>query len=248
MLLGSLPLIVVLWPLLATLLNTSGGQLLAVLHDDEVLRSLGVTFYAATLATLIALVTGVPLAYLLARYDFRGRAWLAAIVDLPVVIPHTAAGIALLGVVGRRAPLGRAAAAFGVAFTGSVPGITAAMLFVSLPFLINGARETFALIDPELEMVALVEGASRWQAFRYVTLPLAWRGILAGALMMWARALSEFGAVVILAYHPKIVPVLVYERFAGFGLDAARPIAVLLILAALTVFVVLRTVLRRSQG
>jgi molybdate/tungstate transport system permease protein len=102
------------------------------------------------------------------------------------------------------------------------------------------SREAFALIDDELERVALIDGASAWQAFRHVTLPLAWRGVLGGALMMWARGISEFGAVVILAYHPKIVPVLIYERFNGFGLDAAQPIAALLIIIAIGVFIFLR--------
>jgi molybdate/tungstate transport system permease protein len=109
--------------------------------------------------------------------------------------------------------------------------------------LVNAAREAFAMIDPELEGVALTMGASRWQAFLYVTLPLAWRGIIAGAVMMWGRGISEFGAVVILAYNPKIIPVLVYERFAGFGLYAALPLTVVLILSSLVVFVALQVLL-----
>jgi molybdate/tungstate transport system permease protein len=95
---------------------------------------------------------------------------------------------------------------------------------------------------------ALVDGASPWQAFWYVMLPQAWPGVLACALMMWARGVSEFGAVVILAYHPKVVPVLVYERFEGFGLAAAQPLALLLILSALLVFVLLNTVGRRQDS
>jgi molybdate/tungstate transport system permease protein len=94
-----------------------------------------------------------------------------------------------------------------------------------------------------MERVALIDGASAWQAFWLVTLPQAWRGVAGGALMMWARGISEFGAVVILAYHPKIVPVLVYERFEGFGLKTALPVAVLLILAAVIVFGLLRWLL-----
>jgi molybdate/tungstate transport system permease protein len=117
------------------------------------------------------------------------------------------------------------------------------MLFVSLPFLVNAAREAFSGVDLELERMAEVEGASRWQVFVYVTLPLAWRGILGGAVMMWGRGISEFGAVVILAYYPKIVPVLVYERFIGFGLDAAQPVALLLIVASLIVFLLLQILL-----
>jgi len=96
--------------------------------------------------------------------------------------------------------------------------------------------------------VALTDGASQWQAFLNVTLPLAWRGVLGGAVMMWARGISEFGAVVILAYHPKVATVLVYERFAGYGLDAAQPIALILILIALVVFISLRLVLLPKQG
>ncbi len=120
------------------------------------------------------------------------------------------------------------------------------MAFVGLPFLVNAAREAFALVDPEYELAALADGASPWQAFWHVTLPQAWRGVLTGALMMWARGVSEFGAVVILAYHPKVVPVLVYERFEGFGLAAAQPVAVVLIVSALLVFVLLNLVGRRQ--
>lgn len=118
------------------------------------------------------------------------------------------------------------------------------MAFVSLPFLVTTAREAFALVDEEHKLAALVDGASHWQAFWHVALPQARQGVLAGALLMWARGVSEFGAVVILAYHPKIVPVLVYERFEGFGLSAAQPVAVLLIVSALIVFVLLNYALR----
>jgi molybdate/tungstate transport system permease protein len=240
---GSLLVLFVVLPLVSTLLATSPAALWAALVDAEVVASLWLTVYAAALATIIAMLTGVPLAYLLARYQFPGKRAVESIVDLPVVIPHTAAGVALLMVFGRQALLGRLGAAVGIEFVETVAGIVVAMLFVSLPLLVNNAREAFALVDPELELIALTMGANRWQAFFYITLPLAWRGILAGALMMWARGMSEFGAVVILAYHPKIIPVLVYERFAGLGLAAAQPVAVILILAALALFLLLRSLL-----
>jgi len=244
---GSLLVLFVVLPLLSTILATSPVLFLETLLDQEVLASLWLTFYAAALAAALAALTGVPLAYLLARYEFPGQRLVEGIIDLPVVIPHTAAGVALLMVFGRQAPLGRLGAVVGLQFTENVAGIVVAMLFVSLPFLVNTARETFALIDPELESMALTMGATRWQAFRHVTLPLAWRGVLAGALMTWARGVSEFGAVVILAYHPRIIPVLVYERFAGFGLSAARPVAVILILVALGTFTILRLFLGRQR-
>ncbi len=240
---GSLLLLFVLLPLINTLIRTPVDALWAALTDSDVLGSLGLTFYAGAWATVLALVTGVPLAYLLARHNFRGKHWIEGVINLPIVVPHTAAGIALLTVFGRQGPAGQALSTVGLHFTDDVPGIVVAMLFVSLPYLVNAAREAFVTVDPELEGVAQTMGATRWQAFLYVTLPLAWRGIMAGAVVMWGRGISEFGAVVMLAYYPKIIPVLVYERFAGFGLAAAQPVAVILILASLVVFVLLQLLL-----
>jgi molybdate/tungstate transport system permease protein len=236
---GSLVVFVVL-PLVSTLLASSAGRLVQALGDPQVLRSIGLTFQASALATGLAFLTGVPLAYLLARYRFRGKRLVEAVVDLPVVVPHTAAGIALLMVFGSQGVLGKWLGLLGVFFTDRLAGIVVAMLFVSLPYLVNMSREAFAMVDRELENIALVEGASPFQAFIFVSLPLAWRGVLGGAMMMWARGISEFGAVVILAYNPKIVPVLIYELFQGFGLSAALPVAALLILVVLLVFGLLR--------
>jgi molybdate/tungstate transport system permease protein len=241
--LGGLLLLFIVLPLVATLLGTTPEQFWLALTDAETLRSFALTFAAAAVATTLALLTGVPLAYLLARRQFRGKRLVEALVNLPIIIPHTAAGIALLLVFGRRGLLGQWFTPLGIAFTDNFLGIVVGMLFVSLPFLVNMSRESFALVDEELERVALIDGASAWQAFWRVTLPLAVRGVLGGAVMMWARGISEFGAVVILAYNPKIVPVLVYERFNGFGLGAAQPVAALLIVVSIAVFVLLRVAL-----
>jgi molybdate/tungstate transport system permease protein len=234
-------------PLLVTLFSSTPGELGQTLRDPEVARSIGLTFGAAGIATGLGLLGGVPLAYLLARFRFPGKRALQALVDLPIVIPHTAAGVALLMVFGRQGLLGKPLAGLGILFTDSLGGIVVAMMFVSLPYLVNASRDAIALVDAEMERVALLDGASAWQAFWLVTLPQAWRGVVGGALMMWARGISEFGAVVILAYHPKIVPVLVYERFEGFGLKTALPVAVLLILAAVIVFGLLRWLLTPEQ-
>jgi molybdate/tungstate transport system permease protein len=246
--LGGLLLLFIILPLVSTLLGTTPEGFWLALTDPEVLRSIGLTFAAAGAATGFALITGVPLAYLLARRQFRGKRLVEALVNLPIVIPHTAAGVALLLVFGRRGLLGQWLTPLGIAFTDNFGGILVGMLFVSLPFLVNMSRESFALVDEELERVATIDGATPWGAFWHVTLPLAWRGVLGGAVMMWARGISEFGAVVILAYHPKIVPVLVYERFNGFGLDAAQPIATLLIIVAIAVFTFLRMALLSESG
>lgn len=247
---GLLLLLFILVPLLATLFASSPGELAEGVTDRGVLASLGITFLAALIATFIALVVGVPLAYLLARRDFPGKNLVQGIIDLPIIIPHTAAGVALLMVFGRRGLLGEPMASLGLYFTENMAGIVIAMLFVSLPILVDTARESFALVDERLERVARTLGASPLRAFGRVALPLAGRGILGGAVLMWARGISEFGAVVILAYNPKAISVLVYERFAGFGLSAALPVTALLLILALIILVITRTLLlpRRRDG
>jgi molybdate/tungstate transport system permease protein len=249
---GLLLLLFILLPLVATIFASSPGAFAEGVADKGVLTSLWITFAAALVATVIAFVFGVPLAYLLARREFPGKSLVQGLIDLPIIIPHTAAGVALLMVFGRRGLLGEPLASVGVYFTENFAGIVVAMLFVSLPLLLEVARETFALVDPRLEGVARTLGATPWAAFRRVTLPLAWRGLMAGSVLMWARGISEFGAVVILAYNPKAISVLVYERFAGFGLSAALPVTILLLLLALVILVLVRAVLvprrRRSRS
>lgn len=240
---GLLLLLFILLPLLATIFASTPGEFARGISDKGVLTSLWITLAAAFVATVLALVLGVPLAYLLARREFRGKTVVQGLIDLPILIPHTAAGVALLMVFGRRGLLGEPLASLGLYFTENFAGIVIGMLFVGLPLLLEVARETFALIDPRLEGVARTLGATPWSAFRRVTLPLAWRGLVAGSVLMWARGISEFGAVVILAYNPKAISVLVYERFAGFGLSAALPVTILLLLLALVILVVMRAVL-----
>lgn len=246
---GGVVLLFLVAPLASTFFRTTPASFWDTLRDPEVLAAIRLTFFAALSAVAFGLLTGVPLAYLFARRSFPGKRLLEAIVNLPLVIPHTAAGVALLLVFGREGFFGKAFAPFGITFTDTAAGIIVAMAFVGMPFLVNMGREAFAQVDPEYELAAMTDGASHWQAFYHVTMPQAWRGVMTGALMMWARGVSEFGAVVILAYHPKVVPVLVYERFEGFGLAAAQPLALLLILCALLVFVLINTAGRsRDSG
>ncbi len=243
---GILVLIIVI-PLARMVLSADPGVLRSTIGDPEVIQSILLTLRAALWATLSCILFGVPLAYALARWDFPGKSIVQGIVDLPVMIPHTAAGIALLMVYGREFFLGKAFGLVGVSFTGTVSGISLAMAFVSLPFLVNAARDGFLSVDPRLERVARTLGASPWQAFFKVSLALCWRSILSGAIMMWARGIAEFGAVIVLAYHPMVAPVLIWERLENYGLKYASPVAVILILLCLLIFSGLRWLARQKK-
>jgi len=235
--LGSALLLFVIAPLISMVLATSMGELSETAASKEVVDSIKLTIKAAFFATVFSAIAGIPLAYLLTRKKFFGRAVLMAIIDLPIIIPHSAAGIALLAVIGRQSAV---AGVLGKSLVGTTAGISVAMAFVSLPFLVNAACQGFAGVDEKLEKAARTLGASPSRVFFTISLPLAWRGILSGMILMWARGISEFGAVVIIAYHPMTTPVMVFQRFNDFGLANARSVAVLLILICVAIFILLR--------
>jgi len=240
-LLGSCVLLLVVAPLVGLLLSSSVPELRGAVVDEEVTRSIRLTLLAALAATAGGAVSGVPLAYLLARRRFPGRSLVLAVVDLPIVIPHSAAGIALLVLVGRRSLVGSALGSF----VGTFQGIAVAMAFVSVPFLVNAARAGFEAVPGRLEKAARTLGASPARVFFTIAVPMAWREIASGMVLMWARGISEFGAVVIIAYHPMTTPVLVFERFNDYGLPYARPAAVLLILVCVAIFAAVRLLASR---
>jgi molybdate/tungstate transport system permease protein len=243
---ASLFLLFILGPVVG-LVGAAGARGVASLTSDAELRgSLALTAVTATVASLLGVIGGTPVAYLLARKNFRGRAVLAALMDLPIVIPHPVAGIALLLVLGRASPVGSVLYDAGIRVASSTTGIVCAMLFVSAPLYVSAAREAFARVDARYETVARTLGDDGWRAFRRVTLPLASRGLTAAAVVMWARAVSEFGAIVILTYNPKVASVLSYDRFTSYGLSETLPVAAVLVLFALIPLAALRA-LRHAE-
>jgi len=245
---GSCVLLFIVAPLVGLVVASSVSEVSDAVRDREVVESIRLTLGAALAATVVCTILGVPLAYLLARKEFRFKGAVLAVIDLPIIIPHSAAGIALLTLIGRRAFLGRI---FGGSFVGTAAGIAAAMAFVSVPFLLNAARQAFMAVPERLERAARTLGASPFRVFRTVSLPLAWRGVLSGMILMWARGISEFGAVIIIAYYPMTTPVLIFQRFNDYGLAYARSAAVVLIFICVAIFIVLRIVAnvrRREAG
>lgn len=238
--LASLFLLFIFAPVTGLLVSGGSRGVSRFASDAELRASLLLTVATATIATLLGILGGTPMAYLLARRAFPGRALVAALMDLPLVIPHPVAGIALLLVLGRNSPIGRVLYDLGLRVAGSATGIVCAMLFVSAPLYVSAAREAFARVDARYESVARTLGDDAWRAFRRVTLPLSARGLTAAAVVMWARAVSEFGAIVILTYNPKVVSVLSYDRFTSYGMSEALPVAAVLVLFALVPLAALR--------
>ncbi len=247
---GCVLIFFIILPILNLLFTTEPARILAMARDSSVEQALAITLSTAMVATLISLIFGVPLGYVLARETFAGKAVIEGITDMPVVIPHTIAGIALLFIFGRSGILGAPLKEhWNIQLADSYWGIVAAMLFVSTPFVVNLSRDGFQGVDPRMENVARSLGATRLGAFGRVTLPLAWRALLSGAIMTWARAVSEFGSVAIIAYYPKTINTLLFEWYNFFGYTYTKPLAALLLLVALAIFILLRATakLKRTQ-
>lgn len=246
--LGGLILLFIIAPLVGMFLATTPLQLFETTKDTEVLDSIWLTLRVSFLTTLFFAIGAIPLSYFLSRVNYKFKNIINGIVDLPVVIPHSAAGIAILGFISRDSVIGQMASSVGLNFVGHPIGIGLAMAFVSIPFLINAARDGFENVPVKLEKTALNLGASPLRVFFTISLPLAWKNILSGLIMMFARGLSEFGAVIIVAYHPMITPVLIFERFGSFGLKYARPVSVVFILVCLVFFVLLRSLAKEKKS
>ncbi|WP_029897606.1 ABC transporter permease [Desulfohalovibrio reitneri] len=241
---GSVALVVlfIAGPLAQTVASPEWPVFVETLRDSQVLGSIGLSIGAAGLAAAFSVLLGTPLAFLLARREFRGKRLVESLVDLPIMIPHPVVGIALLTVAGRGQWAGEVLQAVGIRLMGTVTGIVAVLAFVGLPFYINTVKAGMEAVPERLEKVSRSLGAGPAETFFRVTLPLTWRHMLVGVIMCMARAISEFGAVVIVAYHPMIAPVLMYERFTAYGLKYSQPIAVLLICISLAFFLLLRMV------
>jgi len=245
---GGCVLLFIVAPLFSMFLQCSSRDLLAAACDEEVRESIITTLLASMFGTVLLGFPAVPFAYLLARKRFPLKRLVTGIIDVPIVIPHSAAGIALLGVLARGTAAGELAERCGFSFVGSYAGISVAMAFVSLPFLINAARDGFEAVPEKLEKAALTLGASPLRVFFTVSLPLARRSVLSGLILMWARGLSEFGAVIVIAYRPMITPVLIWDRFTSFGLKYSRPVAALFVAICLGIFVLLRLLSGKKEN
>lgn len=228
-LLGGLLIVYLLLPLVGLVPRVSTSSFRDMLQP-EVLAAAVVSVETATVTSLLLLLFGIPLSYLLARCDFRGKTFVTLLVQLPLALPPSVCGILLLMVFGPYAPVGGWLSQLGLPpLTDNLAAIILAQTFVASPFLIISARNAFEEIDPALEQVATTFGKSPGEIFRRITLTLAWPAIRSGITLSWIRALGEFGANAMVAYHPYSLPVLAWVQFSESGLNSTVPLVILML-------------------
>jgi molybdate transport system permease protein len=246
-----LPLLIfLLAPLLALIARTSLAQILANLQQPAVYEAISLSLRTSIAAMTVTVLIGTPAAYLVARRQFRLKRAVDTLLDLPTVLPPAVAGVALLMAFGRRGLLGGLLAPLGIQLTFTPIAVVMAQTFVAAPLYLRAAILGFAAVDNELEQSAALDGAGEWQIFRHIILPLSANALLSGAVMMWARALGEFGATIIFAGNlPGITQTMPLAIYIGFELDisAALTLSVILMTLSFLVLIAVRTLLLRNR-
>lgn len=212
-------------PVLALLWRAGTDGMLSLIAEPSALSALKLSLVTSSLSVMIAIITGTPLAFVLARRRFAGKAFLELVIDLPVVLPPSVAGIALLIAFGRQGVFGSWLNSFGITIPFTTTAVVLAQTFVSAPLFVRAARIGFAEIEHQIVEAAYVEGSNEWQLFRYLMFPLAGRAVLSGAILAWTRAIGEFGATILFAGNlegvTQTMPLAIYlglERSLGIAL------------------------------
>jgi molybdate transport system permease protein len=245
----ALPLLLfVTLPLGSLLARVQPDVLLNNMLDTAVMQAVSLSLVSSTLATLLAVLLGTPLAYLLARYQFRGRVVLETLIDLPMVLPPAVAGVALLMAFGRRGVVGGYLNDIGLDLAFTQTAVILAQLFVAAPFYVKSAIAGFSRVEHDAEQAAALDGATPWMVFRYITLPLTLPALFGGAVMTWARALGEFGATIIFAGNfpgrTQTMPLAIYIGFE-LELNMALTLAIILLVISFGVLLVIKGLLRQ---
>jgi molybdate transport system permease protein len=238
-------------PLVALVARIPLASLLENLGSREVAQAISLSLTTTAISTSLAILFGTPLAYLLARHDFRGRRLIDTLIDLPMVLPPAVAGIALLMAFGRRGLIGAHLDALGLSLAFTSAAVVLAQIFVAAPFFIKAAMAGFEGVERELEQAAAIDGADHRRIFRYITAPLAWSSLLGGAVMTWARALGEFGATIIFAGNfpgrTQTMPLAIYIGLE-LELGTALTLSVILLTVSFLVLFVVKGLLGRRVG
>lgn len=241
-------LLLLLLPVLALLLRVDPLHFANNLQNRNVLQAIWLSLSTSALTVSIGTLAGTPLAWLLARHKIRGRSWIDSLIELPTVMPPTVAGIALLMAFGRNGLLGRYLELVGISIAFSTVAVVLAQIFVAVPLFIKSAITGFASVEAEYEEAAAVDGASPLWIFWRITLPIASRSLITGAVLTWARALGEFGATILFAGNfPGRTQTMPLAIYVGFELDlnVALTLSAILLLVSFTVLFVVKRLLAR---
>lgn len=241
---AGLGLLFLVLPLAGLLVRAPWSTLPRRLAQPDILTALGLSLETATLATVLCVILGVPLAWLLARVDFPGRRLVRALVTVPLVLPPVVGGIALLLVFGRAGLLGAwLSSTFGFTLPFTTPGVVVAEAFVAMPFLVIAVEGALRGADTRYEEAAATLGAGRWTTFTHVTVPLVAPGIASGAVLCWARALGEFGATITFAGNfpgtTQTMPLAVYLALET-DLDTAIVLSLILLVVSVAILAALK--------
>src|SRR3989337_2445676 len=245
-----LPLILfILLPLAALLMKVPYQDIFKSIQDQQVRQAIQLSLVTSLFSVLVTILFGTPVAYLLARSRRRTVTLIDTIIDLPTILPPAVAGGALLSAFGRRGMFGAWLADIGITLPFTQAAVIMAQTFVASPFYVKAAAIGFSGIRTELFADSALDGASRWQTFWHVTIPLARRSILSGAVMTWARALGEFGATIIFAGNfpgrTQTMPLAIYIGFE-LELEIALTLSVILILFSFIALIVAKGILHRA--
>ena len=237
-LLLAVPLLVLLW-------HGADAGFTGYLAEPSVIQAASLSVFTSGVSLLVTFLLGMPLAYLLARWSFRFKAWIELIIDLPIVVPPMVAGIGLLLTFGRNGVLGGLLNAWGIHLPFTTAAVIFAQTFVSAPLFIRAARLGFAAVRPELIEAAYTDGASELVIFGVIMVPLASRAMLNGLILCWARAFGEFGATIVFAGNlmgvTQTMPLVIFNGFET-NLGIALGLSLLLILISGVVLLTLRMV------
>lgn len=247
----SLPLLLLFTlPVLLLFFRVSPQQWLEGMRQPQVYQAIGVSLKTTLISLAVTILFGTPLAYLMGRHKFRFKRVVDTLIDLPTVLPPSVAGVALLMLLGRRGPIGGSLEAVGVQIAFTQAAVVIAQVFISAPFYVRSASIGFSSIDPELEQAAQLDGASRWEIFRYIVLPLSENALFSGSMMSWSRALGEFGATILFAGNlpgrTQTMPIAIYLGFE-VDLNIALTLSVILVSVSFLSILLVKT-LARSGG
>lgn len=246
----ALPLLLfIILPLLSIFTHAPLSQLWSTLNEQQVIQAISLSIFTSLTTTLVSVLFGTPVAYLLSKRQFRFYRLVDTLIDLPYVLPPAVAGIALLMAFGRRGMFGGLLADAGLSIPFTTLAVIMAQTFIASPFYIKSAAIGFSGIDTELMQAAELDGANRWQTFRFIIVPLSWMALVSGCVMTMARALGEFGATILFAGNfPGRTQTMPLAIYIGFELDlnVALVLSIILICFSFFTLIIVKGILHRQ--